>query len=66
MPKEANYQAERELRTYVVLYYAASDLIRKREQIAKGSYYTAMSALILSAFTFEAYLNHLGAAKLEF
>ncbi|MBU2852384.1 hypothetical protein HF929_15215 [Acidithiobacillus ferrivorans] len=38
----------------------------KTEQDEKGSYYTTMSALLLTAFTFEAYLNHLGDKTIKF
>lgn len=66
MPRDAIYEGERELRTYVTLYYASDALVNKAESEVKGRYYTSMSALILSAFTFEAYLNHLGAKKLKY
>jgi hypothetical protein len=38
----------------------------KTEQDQKGSYYTIMSSLLLTAFTFEAYLNHLGDKTIKF
>ena len=40
-------------------------LITAKER-EKGSYYTVMSSLLLRAFTFEAYLNHLGDKKTGF
>ncbi len=60
MAKDAIYEGTREVRTFVDLAHGADVLILKSEQEPKGSYYTTMSALLLSAFTFEAYLNHLG------
>lgn len=38
----------------------------KTEQDQKGSYYTTMSSLLLTAFMFEAYLNHLGSKYIKF
>jgi len=60
MGKDGIYSAKREVRTFVDLDHGASALIGKSEQDQKGSYYTHMGALLLLAFTFEAYLNHLG------
>jgi hypothetical protein len=40
-------------------------LIETSQLHRRGNFYTAMSALLLEAFTFEAYLNHLGEARLR-
>jgi hypothetical protein len=66
MVKDAIYQGTREVRTFVDLAHGADVLIMKTEQEPKGSYYTTMSALLLTAFTFEAYLNHLGEKTIKF
>ncbi len=66
MAKNAVYSGTREVRTYVDLAHGADVLIGKAEKDAEGSYYTTMSALLLIAFTFEAYLNHLGAKTHSF
>ena len=58
--KDAIYDGTREVRTFVDLAHGADVLIQKTVQEPKGSYDTTMSALLLTAFTFEAYLNHLG------
>lgn len=60
MAKDAIYSGTREVRTFVDLNHGANVLILKTEEEPKGSYYTTMGALLLTAFTFEAYLNHLG------
>ncbi len=60
MAKDAVYEGEREVRTFADLAHGADVLIMKAEQNMKGSYYTTMSSLLLRAFTFESYLNHLG------
>lgn len=66
MAKDAIYTGRREVRTYVDLNHGAKVLIMKAEAEEKGSYYTAMGALLLTAFTFEAYLNHLGDKRIKF
>ena len=66
MAKDAIYEGTREVRTFVDLAHGADVLIIKTEQEPKGSYYTTMSALLLTAFTFEAYLNHLGEKTIKF
>jgi hypothetical protein len=60
MAKDAIYSGKREVRTFVSLNRGADVLIQKAEEDEKGSNYTTMAALLLTAFTFEAYLNHLG------
>ena len=66
MAKDAIYEGSREVRTFVDLAHGADVLIMKTEEEQKGSYYTTMSALLLTAFTFEAYLNHLGEKTISF
>jgi len=66
MAKDAIYEGTREVRTFVDLAHGADVMIMKTEQDLKGSYYTTMSALLMSAFTFEAYLNHLGEKSIKF
>ena len=66
MAKDAVYEGEREVRTFADLAHGADVLIMKTEQDQKGSYYTTMSSLLLTAFTFEAYLNHLGNKTIKF
>ncbi len=66
MGKNAIYEGTREVRTFVDLAHGADVLIKKTEQEPKGSYYTSMAALLLTAFSFEAYLNHLGEQTFKF
>ena len=66
MARDAVYEATREVRTYVVLAKGAEVLIEKSKQDEEGSFYTRMSSLLLTAFTFEAYLNHLGTKIITF
>lgn len=66
MAKDAIYEGTREVRTFADLAHGADVLIMKSEQEPSGSDYTTMSALLLTAFTFEAYLNHLGDKTIKF
>lgn len=66
MAKDAIYEGRREVRTFADLAHGADVLIMKTEQDQRGSYYTTMSSLLLTAFTFEAYLNHLGKKNIKF
>lgn len=66
MAKDAIYTGTREVRTFVVLNHGVDVLIGKAEEELRGSNYTIIGALLLTAFTFEAYLNHLGGKRLKF
>jgi hypothetical protein len=66
MSKDATYEATREIKTFADLSHGAKVLLHKAKQDTEGSYYTIMGALLLTAFTFEAYLNHLGGKKIKF
>jgi hypothetical protein len=66
MAKDAIYKGEREVRTFVDLNHGAKVLLDKSLAEPAGSYHTTMGSLLLRAFTFEAYLNHLGSLKLKF
>lgn len=66
MAKDAIYTGTREVRTFVDLKHGADVLIQKAEDEQKGSYYTTMGGLLLTAFAFEAYLNHLGQKRIRF
>jgi hypothetical protein len=47
----------------VDLSHGADVLLQNAQSTKRGSYYTLMGSLLLRAFTFEAYVNHLGAEK---
>jgi len=66
MTKKSMYKGTREVRTFVDLNHSSHVLILKTKENRKGSYHTTMAALLLTAFTFEAYLNHLGSGKIKF
>ena len=56
---KAEYTFRRVVHTFTDLKHGADILIEKSEVEPKDSYYTDMGALLLTAFTLEAYLNHL-------
>lgn len=58
--KDAIYRGTRDVRTFAELSHAANTLMRTAREYRRGNLYTALSSLLLRAFTFEAYLNHLG------
>jgi hypothetical protein len=66
MAKDAVFSGEREVRTFVDLSHGSDVMLITAKDRKQGSYYTAMSSLLLRAFTFEAYLNHLGTKKTNY
>ncbi|MFN3582816.1 MAG: hypothetical protein ACK4TT_02655 [Phenylobacterium sp.] len=56
---------EREVNTYAELWHAANVMFEKGQADRKGSAWAFLSCLTLSAFAFEAYMNHVGDARLE-
>ncbi len=66
MTKDATYEGEREVKTFVDLFHGSKVLIDKSKSVKEGSYFTTMGSLLLTAFTFEAFLNHLGHKKIKF
>jgi hypothetical protein len=64
-PPVIKYQGDREVRTYSELHHAVNVLIDTARDHVRGTAYTAMSALVLEALMFEAYLNHLGEGRLN-
>ncbi|MFZ0233467.1 MAG: hypothetical protein WA306_11120 [Candidatus Acidiferrales bacterium] len=63
--KDAIYKGKRDVRTFAELSHAADVLMQTAYEYRKGNFYTALSSLLLRAFTFEAYLNHLGERHLK-
>lgn len=66
MTKDAVYKGEREVKTFVDLFHGSNVLLKKSSADKKGSYFTTMGSLLLTAFAFEAFLNHLGNKKIKF
>ena len=51
---------ERNVRTYAEMWHTSFVLLQKGLDERKGSNHQFMASLVFTAFTFEAYLNHLG------
>ena len=66
MTEKYPYSVHREIKTYAFLYHAAVDALEKARNIEEGGFYQIMSSIVFSAFTLEAYLNHIGEIKIEY
>jgi hypothetical protein len=66
MPQKVKVQAKKTVYTYSYLYIAALEALSRAKSTEVGSFYTCMTAELFSAFSLEAYLNHLGVQKLPF
>ncbi len=53
-------EKEREVRTYHSLWQTSQCLLEKGQADSTGSFYQFMASLVFTAFTLEAYLNHIG------
>lgn len=56
----ASFRSERHVNTYADLYRAAYHFLKLAQTPAAGRNYLLVSTLTFSAFSFEAYLNHIG------
>jgi len=52
-------------KTYAVLHHTASHLLKTAQTVEEGSLLTLQGAAVFYAFTFEAYLNHVGYEEIE-
>jgi hypothetical protein len=59
-PKKARVTKERKVHTYSVLWRGSSFVLKKGLREDEGSQWQFLSSVMLTAFTFEAYLNHAG------
>lgn len=60
MQEPIYYHAKRNVITYIYLYNTSKIQLKLAEEQEEGSFYFILSSLTFSAFTLEAYLNHLG------
>lgn len=60
MKRKAELEIEREINTYWDLYHASCVIMEIAKEVTEGKFYLYMSSIVLSAFTIEAYLNHVG------
>src|SRR4030042_2030914 len=57
---------ERTINTYAELWHASYWIKDKAEKEVEGSFFQIMACLVITAFAFEAYLNHLGKQTFRF
>jgi hypothetical protein len=62
----ATVKREREVRAFAELSHANLVLLENARHSRPGYFYECMTAILMSAFRFEAYLNHVGEAILPF
>jgi hypothetical protein len=62
--KRHRVQASTTTSTYVYCFIAAKEALSQADH-QEGQFYSCMSAGVFSAFTFEAYLNHIGETKVR-
>jgi len=65
MSNKAKLTIKREVRTFNDLSNGSYILLEKSKENIEGSYYTTMASIIFTAFTFEAFLNHIGNKKIK-
>ena len=51
---------EREVKTYAEMWHTSHCLLEKGQEDTKGCHHQFMGSLVFTAFTLEAYLNHIG------
>lgn len=64
-PRKAVVTKERPLHTYAELWHASRCVLDAGVANQEGSKWQFLSSVILTAFTFEAYLNHIGPQTIE-
>ena len=57
---KAKVSKERHVNTYAEMWHASYVMLEKAKKDPEGSYYQLMASLIFTAFTLEAFLNHIG------
>lgn len=60
MAKKIVTEKEREVRTYSEMWHTSRCLLKKGQEQLEGSHHQFMASLVFTAFTLEAYLNHVG------
>lgn len=60
MSKKVKVTSDREVKTYSEFWHTSSCLLEMAKDFEKGSFHLVMSSLVFTAFSFEAFLNHIG------
>lgn len=58
--RKVNVEKERQVITYAELWHTCLCLLKKGQDQEEGSFHQFMGSLVFAAFSFEAYLNHIG------
>ena len=58
--QEVTVNKEREVRTYADMWHTSYCLLQNGQEQIEGSYHQFLASLVFTAFTLEAYLNHIG------
>jgi hypothetical protein len=58
--RKVNIKKKRHVVTYAELWHTSRSLLRQGQSQEEGSYHQFMGSLVFTAFSFEAYLNHIG------
>ena len=58
--RQTSYSAKRVVNAYAVLAAASARTLTNAKDSREGQYYNIMASMLFSAFSLEAYLNHLG------
>jgi hypothetical protein len=59
-PIKARVEKKRDVRTYAEIWHGSGILLQRGQEEIRGSKWLWMGSLIFTAFSFEAYLNHIG------
>lgn len=59
--KKVLVEMEREITTYAEMWHTSSCLLKKGQKEPEGSFHQIMASLVFTAFSLEAYMNHIGA-----
>jgi len=66
MSQKFKVESKRNINTYAYMYKSANHSLKCGIEEVEGSFYQFMSSLMFSAFTLEAYMNHLGSERIEY
>ena len=66
MSKKHIVEGKRRINTYAYMAMSANNSLNCAMNNERGSFYQFMSSLIFSAFTLEAYMNHIGIKRIEY
>lgn len=66
MEKKARMEIKRELNAYAYMNHSANVMLEIAKENKEGNYHLYKASILFTAFTFEAYLNHIGERIIKF